>query len=91
MLRVALVNETWGLTPVTVLAATMGTQTCLLFAIDGDHKPEAREVKLIVDAALHQQRAQQSQAAMLQTPTSAPKTNMVVVTGQPQWYATYQT
>jgi len=41
----------------------------------------------MVNTSLHLQHVQQSQAAMLQAPPAVLRTNLVVVTGHPTWYA----
>ena len=56
-------------------------------AVDSSYIPVEREVKLMVNTSLHLQHVQQSQAAMLQAPPAVLRTNLVVVTGHPTWYA----
>ncbi len=60
---------------------------CLLSAVDSSYVPVEREVKLMVNTSLHLHHVQQSQAAMLQTPPAVLRTNLVIVTGHPTWYA----
>ena len=57
--------------------------------VDKSYVPKAREVKLDVNTSLHQQHAQQSQAAMQQPPPKTLRTNLVVVVGQPLWYSSH--
>lgn len=58
----------------------------MIAAVDGCYVPAEREVKLTVNTSLHLHHAQQSQAAMSLVESGAtPRTNLVVVTGQPTW------
>ncbi len=60
----------------------------MLYAVDSTYIPRERDVKLVANASLHVYHAQQSLAAMqTKRPVHLLKPNLVIVTGQPLWYA----